>query len=147
MALQTNYLALNAAIEAAYVDATGSGIEQITFKVQDLASNSKTSSAKTEDLLKHSMALTTSGQELSNAVNDKLLNVVDAVASVSKLVDEIAQASQLQAEELKAISESIFQLNNVTQINAESAESSREASSQLTQQTDTLSKSVRRFHL
>jgi methyl-accepting chemotaxis protein len=69
------------------------------------------------------------------------------VTSVSTLVDEIAHASQLQAEELKAISESIFQLNNVTQINAESAESSREASGQLMQQTDTLSKSVHRFQL
>ncbi|MFZ5434433.1 MAG: methyl-accepting chemotaxis protein [Calditrichota bacterium] len=147
MALHTNYLALNAAVEAAYVDATGSGIEGITNRVQDLAAGSKASAAKTQDLLQKSMELSQNGQSLSNDVNEQLLGVVDAVVSVSDLIAEIAKVSQMQANELKSISDSISQLNQVTQMNAESAERSTLASNQLMQQTDTLAKSVSRFHL
>jgi methyl-accepting chemotaxis protein len=147
MALHTNYLALNAAVEAAYVDATGSGIEQITEKVQDLASCSKTSASKTQDLLHQSMELTQNGQGLSGDVNEKLLSVVEAVEQVSVLIDEIASASQVQAAELEGISESILHLNQLTQVNADSAHRSTEASSQLLKQTATLADSVHRFHL
>jgi methyl-accepting chemotaxis protein len=122
MALQTNYLALNAAVEAAYVDATGGGIEDITEKVQDLAARTKTSAAKTEGYLHKSVDLAHNGQELSRNVNEELLNVVNSVTRVAQVVDEIAQASQTQATELERISQTISRLNQVTQLNADSAE-------------------------
>jgi methyl-accepting chemotaxis protein len=147
MALHSNYLALNAAVEAAYVDASGTGIEDITAKVQGLAARSKDSASKTESLLQKSMDLAQTGQNLSGDVNQQLLGIVDAVVSVSTLINEIAQASQLQASELEGIVQSISNLNSVTQLNADSAERSTQASSQLKQQTDTLSKSVHRFQL
>jgi methyl-accepting chemotaxis protein len=147
MALQTNYLALNAAVEAAYVDAAGTGIQEITVKVQDLAANSKVSASKTEGLLVRSVNLAENGQTLSGDVNNQLMEIVAAVTSVSSVIDEIAQASQVQAEELEGINESISRLNNVTQVNADSAERGTRASGDLRQQTSTLSDSIRRFRL
>jgi methyl-accepting chemotaxis protein len=145
MALHTNLLALNAAVEAAYVDASSSGLGDITAKVQDLASHTKTSAAKTERLLGLSVELAQTGQTISGDVNTQLMDVVEAVNSVTELIDEIAEASQLQASELEAISERISKLNQVTQVNAESAKRSTQASSELSQQTVTLSDSIRRF--
>jgi methyl-accepting chemotaxis protein len=147
MALHTNYLALNAAVEAAYVDASSTGIEGITAKVQDLAARSKTSAARTHELLSRSMDLAANGQGLSGNVNGQLLSVVESVIRVSALIDEIAKASQMQASELDAITESLSNLNNVTQVNADSAEKSTEASGLLMQQTESLSNAVHRFKL
>jgi methyl-accepting chemotaxis protein len=147
MALQTNYLALNAAVEAAYVDATGSGIEDITEKVQGLAAQTKTSASKTEGYLRQSVDLAANGQQLSHDVDSELANVVEAVNRVTQVIDEIAQASQEQASELEGIRESISRLNGLTQINAESAEKCTIVSTVLMEQTETLSNSVNRFQI
>ncbi len=147
IAIQTNVLAVNAAIEAAHVEAAGIGLEAVTEKVRELASRSKESALKTGAQLEASARLAADGSAMSDEIGMQLMNLVEAVQEVTTLVEEVANASQVQKRAVESVAESVGIISAVTQRNADGARASSVAAEDLAREGRLLEQLVARFTL
>jgi methyl-accepting chemotaxis protein len=147
IAIQTNILAVNAAIEAAHVEAAGIGLEAVTEKVRDLANRSKDSAVKTGAQLQASAAQAKAGSEMSDEIGMQLMNLVEAVQEVTKLVEDVAAASQDQQRAVETVVTAVGTISAVTQRNAEGARASSVAAEDLAREGLTLDTLVSQFTL
>jgi methyl-accepting chemotaxis protein len=115
IAFQTNILALNAAVEAARAGEHGRGFAVVAAEVRKLAEHSKIAAGAIVELTNLSLAATEEAGVL-------MAQITPEVEKTSKLVKEIAAASQEQNAGSDQINNAIQQLNNVTQQNAAASE-------------------------
>ena len=71
-----------------------------------------------------------------------LLKVVTSIQKANELNEQIASASQEQAQSLEQINKAIIQLDQATQSNAASAEQTAATSEELSSQSEVLRKTV-----
>jgi len=131
IAFQTNLLALNAAVEAARAGEAGAGFSVVANEVRNLAMKASEAAKNTGRLLENTMKAVKKGNELTQSTQDAFKENIEIAVKHTKLIEEIAVASQEQAQGIQQVTNAMAQMNHVTQVNAASAEESASASQEL----------------
>jgi len=147
IAFQTNLLALNAAVEAARAGDAGRGFAVVAEEVRSLALRSKEAAAKTEGLIRESVAQAAEGAQQAQAVETRLKEIVEAVSGASDRVGRITALMGEQVRRADGVSGAMSQVDKVTQQNASSAEESSAAAEELSAQAQELKQLVGRFQV
>jgi methyl-accepting chemotaxis protein len=145
IALQTNLLALNAAVEAARAGEAGRGFAVVAEEVRALALRSKDAAARTERLIRGSLAEADGGRAAAARVAQRLEGIGAAVQEVSGVVGGIRDAARDQARVVDGVSRALAEVERVTHQNAASAEETSSAVVELSGQAEELAAMVGTF--
>ncbi|MBY7471319.1 Tar ligand binding domain-containing protein [Escherichia marmotae] len=146
IAFQTNILALNAAVEAARAGEQGRGFAVVASEVRTLASRSAQAAKEIEGLISESVRLIGQGANEVTTAGKTMSAIMDAVASVTHIMQEIAAASDEQSRGITQVSQAISEMDKVTQQNASLVEEASAAVS-LEEQAARLTEAVDVFRL
>lgn len=128
IARQTNMLAINASIEAARVGEAGRGFGVVAESISQLSDESKRSTEEitalvaeirtivqnSVDTTKESVQKVESGVTLVRKTHDAFDQIYGAINSTTALVNEIAVATDQQAQQSKSIMDSVKKVNEMS---------------------------------
>ena len=147
IAFQTNILALNAAVEAARAGDSGRGFAVVASEVRSLAGRSAAAAREIKALISDSEEKIITG---TRVVEDAGLNISEIVANAKQInlfLDEISQATRVQASEVAQVVNAIGQLDTNTQQNAALVEQTSASAESLSEQATKLTLEIARFRV
>ncbi len=147
IAFQTNILALNAAVEAARAGELGKGFAVVATEVRSLSLRTTESAKQIKDLIQDSSVQVERGTEQANKAGETMVEIVDSIDSVSRLISEISNASGEQREGIEQVNKAIGQMDQVTQQNAALVEQVAAAAESLENQAKELKQQVSHFKI
>ena len=147
IAFQTNILALNAAVEAARAGEQGRGFAVVASEVRSLAQRSAGAAKEIKELIGSSVERVEDGSRLVSQAGQTMTEIVGSVRRVSGIIHEITASAAEQSDNIGHISQSVTQLDQMTQQNAALVEQSTAASESLREQALQLTRAVRQFKL
>ena len=158
---QTNLLALNAAIEAARAGENGRGFAVVADEVRALASRTTESTEQIRLLIESlqnstkkavkdielSQQQTKNGVMQADAAGEALLKIDRAVSKINVTNNDIADATQSQANVAKDINQKIVLINDITHITSKSVSSTSDSLVHLKALSNRLGALVSRFNV
>ncbi len=147
IAFQTNILALNAAVEAARAGEQGRGFAVVAAEVRSLAQRSATAAKEIKGLIDESVRKVVDGERMVETTGETVAEAVSSVKRVSDVIAEIAAASEEQLAGIEQVSRAVTQMDGVVQQNAALVEQSASSAEHMNGQAEALVKAVERFKL
>jgi methyl-accepting chemotaxis protein len=147
IAFQTNILALNAAVEAARAGEAGMGFAVVADEVRNLAQRSAQAAEDTALLIAESIARSEDGSGKVEQVASAIRMVAENLTKVKGIVEEVRESSRQQTHGIEQVTQSVAQMEKVTQVTAATAEESAAASEELNAQAQVSMAVVRRLEL
>lgn len=147
IAFQTNILALNAAVEAARAGNAGKGFAVVADEVRNLAGKSADAAKDTTRLIEETVEAVQNGTRIADGTANAMMGVVTGAQNVVASVEDIAAASNEQADHIAQVTVGVDQISSVVQTNSATAEQSAAASEELSGQAQLLRKLVSNFTL
>ncbi|WPU65159.1 methyl-accepting chemotaxis protein [Peredibacter starrii] len=142
IAFQTNLLALNAAVEAARAGEQGKGFAVVADAVRNLAGRSATAAKEINALIKESVTRTEESRQRADNSGNVLMRIVASVEKVAVLNKEIAAASNEQTIGLGQISKAMNQLDQASQLNAQSTQEIATTAGDIEQRSEEMKEQV-----
>jgi methyl-accepting chemotaxis protein len=147
IAFQTNILALNAAVEAARAGEEGRGFAVVASEVRNLAQRSATAAKEIRSLIQNAVSKVGNGAELVEKTGATIQEARGAIARVTGIVQEIADAAGEQSTGIEQVNMSVTQMDGITQQNAALVEEAAAAAHSLEEQARQLQAAVSAFRV
>ena len=147
IAFQTNILALNAAVEAARAGEQGRGFAVVASEVRSLAKRSAVAAREIKTLITDTVEKVNSGTGVVEGAGHQMQQVLGASKAIHDLIVQIADAAEQQSSGVRQVSESVTDLDQMTQANAALVEQTAAASEAMRLKAQELDQAVLRFRL
>ena len=147
IAFQTNILALNAAVEAARAGEQGRGFAVVASEVRALAGRSADAAREIKQLIHSSLGSVQAGTHEVDQTGRIMAEVVQSIAQVAQIMEEITAASSAQSQSVAQVNQSVVHMEQTTQQNAALVEEMAAAALSLSQQAQELVHTVAVFDL
>ena len=147
IASQTNLLSLNASIEAARAGEAGRGFAVVADEIGKLALESSKAANTTKELIEISMEEINRGNTIAAGAMNSLKESVNAVDHVNEMIQETAENTAVQAENMKQLRVRIEQINHGIQDNSAASQETSATSEELASQAEILNRMVQKFEL
>jgi methyl-accepting chemotaxis protein len=138
VSMQTNLLALNAAVEAARAGDLGKGFAVVAGEVRQLAADCSKASEQIRNLIVDTVENIKEGSNLAQKSGNEMNYVSQQIEQLNQIMTEIATTSRQQSISISEITTSIHQMDNITQNNTNSIESSARLSEEILSQVEYL---------
>lgn len=147
ISFQTNLLALNAGVEAARAGEFGRGFAVVASEVRALAGRSSEAALDIKKLITQSRTQVREGVYLVGRAGNSLENIFKRIEQVDQTLQNVAQSSKCQAEDLSQVNVAMVTLLNLTEANSVMASESRLVSGTLASVAHRLAERVSEFRL
>ena len=147
IAFQTNILALNAAVEAARAGEQGRGFAVVAAEVRSLALRSSEAAKEIKSLISESLRTVEAGVEQVNLTGSTMNDIVESVRRVGEVFERLSADSHEHAGGIDVVTQSVKELDDVTQRNIAVAEASSHIATELLDHASKMSEVLSAFKL
>ncbi len=147
IAFQTNILALNAAVEAARAGEQGKGFAVVAAEVRSLALRSSEAAKEIKSLISASLQTVECGVRQVSLTGNTMNDIVEAVRRVGDVFETLSADSNEHAGGIDVVTQSVKELDDVTQRNITVAEASSNIAAELMEHASRMTEVLSAFKL